>query len=49
VPGFVQPVAIDGRGEGEGDTVTQLLLVAQANLTSKAFCTLLSTGAGCKF
>ncbi len=30
--GFVELGSVNGRGEGESDTVTELLLVAQANL-----------------
>ncbi len=31
--GFVELGPVNGRGEGESDAVTELLLVAQANLT----------------
>jgi hypothetical protein len=33
VAGFVELGSVNGRGEGESDAVTELLLVAQANLT----------------
>jgi hypothetical protein len=33
VAGFVELGPVNGRGEGESDAVTELLLVAQANLT----------------
>jgi hypothetical protein len=33
VAGFVELGPVNGRGEGESDAVTELLLVAQTNLT----------------
>ncbi len=35
--GFVELGSVNGRGEGKSDAVTELLLVAQANLTRQIY------------